>query len=202
MKSRYRILSGFLCLLILVGMMLLSVTGVYSSDNVSRHLHNPQLIQRGRYLVVAAGNCAGCHSRNQSPDDPAWLAGYLPGTPGLPFQVGAFQIYPSNLTPDVETGLGRWTPQQIFNSLSHGRDNEGNSICPPMPWTYLRNQRDRDNWAIVAYLKYGIKPVKNQVPENTAPDGGRPDCAPLFPAVQDLPRYPGANEIAVRPDRD
>ncbi|KAM3095092.1 c-type cytochrome [Phormidesmis sp. 146-35] len=201
MKSRSRILSGFLFLLVLVGAVLLGVTGAYSSEDFSHNLGNPRLIQRGRYLVVAAGNCAGCHSRNRSPDDPTWLAGYLPGTPGLPFQVGQFQIYPSNITPDDETGIGSWTPQQVFNSLSHGKDNEGNTICPPMPWVYFRNQRDRDNWAIVAYLKNGIKPVKNQVPANTAPDGTRPDCSPLFQEAQSLPAYPGTNEIKVRSDR-
>ncbi|MDV2994883.1 MAG: hypothetical protein N4J56_004537 [Chroococcidiopsis sp. SAG 2025] len=177
--------------------MSLGVTQANSSNDFSRDLTNPRLIQRGRYIVTALGNCAGCHSPNKSPNDPEWLAGYLPGTPGQPFQIDEFQIYPSNITPDRETGIGSWTPQEVFNSLRHGRDKDGNTICPAMPWVYYRDQSDPDNWSIVAYLKEGIKPVKNQVPENTTPQGTRPDCTPLFQNLQPLPAYPGQNEIGV-----
>lgn len=194
MKSKWRVLSGFLFLVILVSVVLLEITQANSSNDLSRDLTNPHLIRRGRYIVTALGNCAGCHSPNKSPDDPAWLAGYLPGTPGQPFQIGEFQIYPSNITPDEKTGIGSWTPKQVFNSLHHGRDKDGNTSCPPMPWAYFRDQSDRDIWAIVAYLKEGIKPIRNQVPENTAPGGTRPDCAPFFQNLQPLPDYPGANE--------
>ncbi|MGL4621808.1 MAG: c-type cytochrome [Chroococcidiopsis sp.] len=193
MKSKWRILSSFFFLTILISIVSLGVTQA-SSNDLSRDLTNPDLIQRGRYITTALGNCAGCHSPNKSPNDPGWLAGYLPGTPDQPFQIGQFQIYPSNITPDRETGIGSWTPQEVFNSLRHGQDKDGNTICPPMPWAYFRDQSDRDNWAIVAYLKEGIKPVRNQVPENTAPSGTRPDCAPFFQNLQPLPDYPAANE--------
>jgi mono/diheme cytochrome c family protein len=194
MKSKWRILSSFLFLVALISILSLGVTQANSSNDFSRDLTNPRLIQRGRYIVTALGNCAGCHSPNKNPNDPEWLAGYLPGTPGQPFQIGEFQIYPSNITPDEATGIGSWTPQEVFNSLRHGRDKDGNILCPAMPWAYFRDQSDRDNWAIVAYLKEGIKPVRNQVPENTAPGGTRPDCAPLFQNLQPLPDYPAANE--------
>ena len=193
MKSKWRILSSFFFLLTLISIVSLGVAQA-NSNALSRDLTNPRLIQRGRYIVTALGNCAGCHSPNKSPNDPEWLAGYLPGTPGQPFQIGEFQIYPSNITPDRETGIGRWTPQEVFNSLRHGRDKDGNTICPPMPWAYFRDQSDRDNWAIVAYLKEGIKPIRNQVPENTTPGETRPDCAPFFQNLQPLPNYPAANE--------
>jgi len=193
MKSKWRILSSLLFLVVLISIVSLGVTQA-SSDDLSRDLTNPRLIQRGRYIVTALGNCAGCHSPNKSPNDPEWLAGYLPGTPGQPFQIGEFQIYPSNITPDEATGIGSWTPQEVFNSLRHGRDKDGNILCPAMPWAYYRDQSDRDNWAIVAYLKEGIKPIRNQVPENTAPGGTHPDCAPLFQNLQPLPGYPAANE--------
>ena len=48
-------------------------------------------VTRGRYLVVAGG-CADCHNRGKDdPSGPQWLAGFLPGTPGQPFQIGPFQ---------------------------------------------------------------------------------------------------------------
>lgn len=196
MKSKWRILSSVFFLAILISVVSLGVTQAHSRNDPARDLTDPSLIQRGRYIVTASGNCAGCHSPNKTPNDPEWLAGYLPGTPGQPFQIGEFQIYPSNITPDRETGIGSWTPQEVFNSLRHGRDKDGNILCPAMPWVYYRDQSDRDNWAIVAYLKEGIKPIRNQVPENTAPEGTRPDCAPLFQNLQPLPDYPAANEIS------
>lgn len=197
MRQKWRVLSGFIFLLVLVGVVLVKVIPVYSSNNLSSNLTNPHLIQRGRYLVTGAGHCADCHSPEKNPNDPQWLAGYLPGTPGRPFQIGEFQIYPSNITPDEETGIGRWTPEQVFNVFRQGQDKHGETICPPMAWTAYRNLSDHDTWSIVAYLKAGIKPVRNEVPENTTPSGTRPDCTPLFQNLQPLPAYPGKNEIGV-----
>ncbi|URD48684.1 hypothetical protein [Chroococcidiopsis sp. CCNUC1] len=177
--------------------MSLGVTQANSRNDFARDLTNPRLIQRGRYIVTALGNHSGCHSPNKTPNDPEWLAGYLPGTPGQPFQIGEFQIYPSNITPDRETGIGSWTPQQVFNVFRQGQDKHGNTICPPMFWSVYQNLSDRDTWSIVAYLKEGIKPVKNQVPENTTSQGTRPDYTPLFQNLQPLPAYPGKNEIGV-----
>jgi mono/diheme cytochrome c family protein len=197
MNRKWRVLSGFLFLLVLVSVVLVKVTPVYSSNDLSSDLTNPRLIQKGRDLVTGAGHCAACHSPNRNPDDPQWLAGYLSGTSETPFQVGEFQIYPSNITPDEETGIGSWTPQQVFNVFRRGQDKHGNTICPPMFWDVYRNLSDRDTWSIVAYLKEGIKPVNNNVPENTTPQGTRPDCTPLFQNIQPLPDYPGKNEIGV-----
>ncbi|MDZ4870734.1 MAG: hypothetical protein CLLPBCKN_000122 [Chroococcidiopsis cubana SAG 39.79] len=121
----------------------------------------------------------------------------MPGTPGQPFLIGEFQIYPSNITPDRETGIGSWTPEQVFNVFRQGRDKHGKTICPQMFWSVYRNLSDRDIWSIVAYLKASIKPVKNQVPENTTPQRTRPDCTALFQNLQPLPAYPGQNEIGV-----
>ncbi|MBW4684082.1 MAG: c-type cytochrome [Komarekiella atlantica HA4396-MV6] len=198
MHSKWRILSSGLFLFVLVSVLLLGLMQADAHNGFPYESASQRQIQRGRYLVTAVGNCVGCHSPNKTPDDPQWLAGYLPGTPGQPFQIGQFRIYASNITPDLETGIGSWTPQQIFNSLRHGQDKQGKTICPPMPWIYYRDQSDRDNWAIVAYLSKGIKPVRNQVPENTTVEGTRPNCAPLYQNLQPLPSYPADNEIEVR----
>lgn len=81
--------------------------------------------------------------------------------------------------------------------LHQEQNKHRNTICPPMAWTAYRNLSERDTWLIVAYLKAGIKPVKNEVPENTTPQGTRPDCTPLYQNLQPLPAYPGKNEIGV-----
>ncbi len=172
-------------------------------------------VTRGRVLVVSSG-CTDCHNRGKDdPSDPKWMAGYLPGTPGQPFNVGPFKTYPANLTPDTATGIGGRTDQQIYNSLKYGLTPEnapdapitsttpgqGNFpatphyLAPPMPWIATRHFSDEDLWAIVAYLKHGIKAVNNAVPDSQGP----PDFwassytdAAVGPAV--LPAYPAAGE--------
>ncbi|KAM3095091.1 c-type cytochrome [Phormidesmis sp. 146-35] len=194
MKSKHRILSGVLSLVVLVSVICLGMTSAYGRDNLS-NLANPSLVRRGRYLVTGVTHCADCHSAGKTPNDPSWLSGYRLGSPEGAFPIAPnTTVYASNLTPDQETGIGSWTPQQVFASLRHGQDNEGKTLCPPMPWDYLRSLTDRDTWAIVAYLKNGIKPVNNPVPENIGPGGMPPDFAPLYEGLKPLPAYPGANE--------
>ncbi len=157
-----------------------------------------QRVLRGRYLVTAAGDCAGCHSPGKDPNDPMWLAGYTDGTPGQPFLVGSFKTYPANLTPDPATGLGKWTAQQMFNALRTGKDDEGHYLCPPMPWPTFRNMSDADLNAVVAYLR-SLKPVSNAVPPSEGPNpypDGHGDWTSAYAGLQPLPPYPAASEGA------
>jgi hypothetical protein len=176
-------------------------------------------VARGRDLVTTSG-CSDCHNREKDdPSDPKWLAGYLPGTPGQPFQVGPFKTYPKNLTPDNDTGLGKMTDRQIFNALRFGLDpdktpdvvitsntpGQGNFpaapvyLAPPMSWPVFRHKTDDELWAIVAYIKHGIKAVSNKVPDSEEP----PDhWASSYTADKigpyPLPAYPAASE-ALKP---
>jgi len=127
-----------------------------------------------------------------------------------------FHTHPRNLTPDNETGLGRFSERQIFNALRYGLrpedtpDVEITSTVPgqgnfplhprylavPMPWTTWRMLPDRDLWAIAAYLKRGLKPVHNLVPESEGP----PDfwtSAYTAEAIGTNPAaaFPTANEV-------
>ena len=91
------------------------------------------------------------------------MARYLGGSdvafeiPGL----GAF-IGP-NLTPDRETGLGRWTADEIVTALQTGVRPDGRMLAPIMPWHALANLSKDDVAAMAAFLK-SLKPIKNQVP--------------------------------------
>ncbi len=193
-----KLLSGILGLCVLLGVVMAGVTNAHSPSSDAYDLTNRSLIERGRYIVTSVGGCVDCHSVGRDPNDPTWLAGYIEGTPGQPFEVGPFQIYPANITPDQETGIGSWTPKQVFNAFRLGQDKDGNTLCPPMPWPVYRNMTDLDIWSVVAYLKNGVKPVKNEVPDNVAPDGTRPDCSSLYQDLKPLPPFPGANEIRPR----
>jgi hypothetical protein len=172
-------------------------------------------VLRGRLLVAGSG-CSDCHNRGpDNPDDPHWLAGYLPNTPGQPFQVGPFKTYPANLTPDPTTGIGKLSDRQIFNALRYGLDpgntpdvvitstvpGQGNFpaapqyLAPPMPWPAFRHKPDDDLWAIIAYVKHGLKPISNAVPASEGPpdhwaSSYTPDQIGPYP----FPAYPAGSE--------
>lgn len=154
-------------------------------------------VLEGRFLILNHG-CGGCHGGNDDPSSAGWLAGQT--RPDQVFPIGActleqpdakpcFHTRPRNLTPDNETGLGRFTERQIFNALRYGLRPEdtpdvtitstipgkGNFpltphyLAPPMPWGDWRHMRDDELRAIAAYLKRALKPVHNKVPESEGP---------------------------------
>jgi mono/diheme cytochrome c family protein len=75
-----------------------------------------------------------------------------------------------NLTPDSDTGIGKWTEQNFIDTIRNGKAmGKGRPLLPPMPWPMYRNLTDEDLKAMYAYLKT-IQPVKNRVPEPLAPE--------------------------------
>jgi mono/diheme cytochrome c family protein len=95
-----------------------------------------------------AGGCRSCHkaSADLKDVDPSLPAG---GTP-LKTPVGIF--YPPNLTPDAETGLGRWTDLQFVNALQRGISPDGRHLIPAFPYTSYAAMRTEDVLDIRAYL--------------------------------------------------
>jgi hypothetical protein len=78
--------------------------------------------------------------------------------------------YTANLTPDPETGIGRWTEKDFIDTIRNGRRlGKGRPLLPPMPWQWARLMTDEDLQAIYAYLRT-IPAVKNRVPEPVAPE--------------------------------
>jgi mono/diheme cytochrome c family protein len=117
------------------------------------------LLERGTYLMQGIVACGNCHTP-QGPEGP------LPGMEmagGLVMQFDGFTAHTPNLTPDVETGLGAWSDEEIITAIREGRRPDGSIIGPPMPIALYRGISDRDAAAIVAYLR-ALKPVKNAVP--------------------------------------
>lgn len=118
-------------------------------------------LERGRYLMNGVVACGNCHTP-MGPNGPQMdreLAG------GLEFREQPFTAYASNLTPDPETGLGRWSDAQIIAAIRDGKRPDGSIIGPPMPIGLYRGISDGDGRAIVAYLR-ALKPVRNPVPKS------------------------------------
>ncbi|MBV8516929.1 MAG: c-type cytochrome [Acidobacteria bacterium] len=104
----------------------------------------------GAYLTQHAALCAECHTPRtgllQKPDRSRLLA-------GVPKPPADFPARPSNLTPDSETGIGRWSEADFLRAIRTGKDPEGNAIHPFMPWPELKRMTDDDLRAIYAYLR-------------------------------------------------
>jgi mono/diheme cytochrome c family protein len=114
-------------------------------------------ISRGRYLV-RAGDCAACHTAEGGAP--------FAGDRALPTPFGT--IYSSNITPDPDTGIGRWSDADFYRAMHSGIDRQGHHLYPafPYPW-YTRISRD-DVLAIKAYLDT-LTPVRQAHRPNELP---------------------------------
>lgn len=128
---------------------------------------NDVLVARGKYLVTIM-DCDGCHSGGAltgKPDPKRFLAGSEVGLHGALSGLDDGVFYPSNLTPDKETGLGTWTDKAIIRAIRQGLRPDGRALSPVMPWPTFAVLTDADAKAIVAYLRT-LPPVKFTVPDN------------------------------------
>ena len=123
--------------------------------------------QRGEYLVTIM-DCTGCHTPGTflgKPDMQRPLAGSEVG-----FQIPGLGIfYPPNLTPDPETGLGKWSEADIIKAVRTGVRPDGRQLVPIMPYHSYCKLTDADARALASYLK-SLKPVRNQVPGPVGPN--------------------------------
>jgi mono/diheme cytochrome c family protein len=109
----------------------------------------PDAVERGRYLT-AAGECAGCHTRKGGP----------PFAGGMPLKTSLGTLLSANITPDPQTGIGSWTPDQFYRALHRGLDDQGHHLYPAMPYNYFTRVTRQDTDAIFAYLRT-VPPVSN-----------------------------------------
>ena len=149
-------------------------TVIESPDPVAGGFHpdNRDKIERGAYMVELLG-CGSCHTNGAfdgSPDMEMALAGSSTGIAFLNPMGDAFPgvIYPSNLTPDDETGIGRWSDRQIANAIRAGIGRHGKRRIATMPWQGYEQLTDDDVDAMVAYLR-SIEPIRNSVPKEVIP---------------------------------
>ena len=68
----------------------------------------------------------------------------------------------NNLTPDADTGLGKWTEDQIVTAIRKGKRPDGSDLSPVMPWPAFAHLTDEDAGAIAAFLK-SLPPVSNKI---------------------------------------
>jgi mono/diheme cytochrome c family protein len=146
-------------------------------------------LERGTYLMSSIVACGNCHTP-QTPEGP--VAGKeLAG--GTPFREAFGVAYAANITPDPETGIGKWTDQQIITAIREGKRPDGTTIGPPMPIALYRNMADSDIQAIVAYLR-AVPPVSNKIAKSEYKMQLPPAYGPAITAPVSAP--PASDKVA------
>ena len=109
-----------------------------------------QTINLGEYLA-RAGDCVACHTR---PNGKPFAGGRAMATP-----FGS--LYVPNITPDDETGIGKWTADDFYRMMHTGVSRDGTLLYPAMPFASLHKVTRADSDAIYAYLM-SVPPVKQE----------------------------------------
>lgn len=124
-------------------------------------------IEQGRYLALA-GNCMACHTTR----------GGTPFAGGRRIDTPFGGVYSSNLTPDPETGLGRWTAQDFWQAMHRGRSKDGRLLTPAFPYNHTSVITRQDSDAILAWLRTLPPVVQAQPAHNLVwPVGTQPALA-------------------------
>ena len=138
-----------------------------------------QAVRRGEYLAQL-GDCIACHTTT---DGGQPFAGGLP----IPTPFGTF--YTPNITPDADTGLGKWSESDFIKVMKEGIRPDGSNSFPAFPYVYFNRVTESDLKDLWAYLQ-AIPAVKQENKGNTLP----------FPANVRLAQY-GWKILFFYPDR-
>jgi mono/diheme cytochrome c family protein len=106
------------------------------------------LIARGAYLA-RAGDCIACHTAARG----------KPFAGGLPMKTPLGWIYSTNITPDNETGIGRYSEADFATAMRKGVANDGHNLYPAMPYPSFARTSDSDIHALYAYFMHSLQPV-------------------------------------------
>ncbi len=114
-----------------------------------------ELVKRGEKLA-GLGNCHVCHTKPGGKEFAGGLA--------LPTPFGT--IHTTNITPDVETGIGSWSEQAFIRAMHEGVDRHGRNLYPAFPFDYYSKVTEADLKAIYAFLM--SRPAVSQKPTDNS----------------------------------
>ncbi|RBM07476.1 cytochrome c [Novacetimonas cocois] len=116
----------------------------------SAHADNApaDLLARGEYLATA-GDCVACHT----------APGGKPFAGGLKIATPMGDVVSTNITPDPDHGIGKYTEEDFEKSLRQGIRRDGSHLYPAMPYVSYSGLTDGDVKALYAWFMHGVKPV-------------------------------------------
>src|SRR5690606_2549591 len=110
-------------------------------EPAERALYPPDTVARGARLA-RLGNCNTCHT---APGGAAYAGGRA-----LPTPIGT--VHSTNITPDADTGIGRWSEAAFVRALREGVDRAGSHLYPAFPYDHFALMDGADLHALYAYL--------------------------------------------------
>lgn len=122
------------------------------------------LVARGKHLFYGPAHCAGCHAP-RSEVARLEMGEEVSPSGGEDFDIPLGMIYAPNITPDVETGIGSYTDQELARTMRFGVKRNGQALVDFMPFY---DMSDRDLTAIISYLR-SIPAVRNERPVMNGP---------------------------------
>ena len=147
--------------------LLVVVTATLSApSNAQVSQQSPQdatVMERGRYVIEIAAACGICHTTRGADGQ---LLPNMKLAGGRIIVDRGFRAVVPNITPDPDTGIGRWSDAEIAAAIRDGRRPDGTLIGPPMPIALYRGLSDHDLIAMVAYLR-AVPPVQHAVTERS-----------------------------------
>jgi len=152
-----RIVSGIIAVLVLAAIAVFAFSWRSSIAPISppqKPVADQKTVWHGAALA-AIGNCADCHT----------APGGQPYAGGLPVPTPFGTIYASNITPDPDSGIGKWSEDAFRRAMHQGVDREGRQLYPAFPYDHFTKATDADVHALYAFLM-SKPPVKNSIPAN------------------------------------
>jgi mono/diheme cytochrome c family protein len=122
---------------------------------VPADLKSTNVVERGEYLTHAA-DCVVCHTAKDG----------VPFAGGRAFVLPFGTIYSTNITPDLDTGIGGYSDTNFLDAVHKGIGRGGAKLYPAMPYASYTYMSDADALAIKAYL-FTLKPIHAPAPNNT-----------------------------------
>ncbi|MBV8851701.1 MAG: cytochrome c [Methylobacteriaceae bacterium] len=136
-----RIFFSVLLIAALAAAALFFATHLTIPEDRAQRAFAPDLIKRGGELA-ALGYCASCHTEENC----------KPFAGGRPLATPFGTIYGTNITPDVETGIGQWSQAAFNRAMRDGVDRAGRDLYPAFPYDHFTKLTDEDLSALYAFL--------------------------------------------------
>jgi len=160
MKLIFKLLAG-LVLMVIALIIFVEISAGKKLDAPYPEIHavlDSAVIARGKYLAYGPAHCASCHvPMDRLKDVDKGIE--VPMTGGWEFDIppGAFRA--RNITPDIETGIGKLTDAELARTLRHSVGSDGRLIFPFMPF---QEMSDEDLTAVISFLR-SQEPVRHFV---------------------------------------
>jgi len=129
-----------------------------TSSGMTVDITDAALIERGEY-IARTGDCVACHT----------TLGGEKYAGGLPMLTPLGAVYSTNITPDRETGIGRYSFDDFNNATKHGVRKDKSALYPAMPYPSYQIMPDEDVAAMYAYFMSAVKPVHQPNRESELP---------------------------------